>query len=99
VKLATVTIGSVLLLLLLLLLAPAAAQPSCITRDDLERVRKLMLDAIDQGFKQHAMQLFDNWLRDPNNQPARAQRGMRIGVKAYLGTRAATLRWAPPTCP
>jgi hypothetical protein len=48
--------------------------------------------------KQHTVGVFDSWLRDPSEQPARAIRGLRAGISAYARARTAALNWSIPLC-
>lgn len=82
---------------LLLALTPAQAT-DCLDPDAREKVRTLMLEGIDAGFRQHVVHVFDNWLKDSSDQPARAIKGMRIGINAYARSRAVALKWLPPIC-
>ena len=70
----------------------------CMGDEIQEEVRAIMLAALDQGLKQHFVHVFDNWLKDPADQPKRAAAGWRIGTSAYLRARAAVDRWDPPRC-
>lgn len=81
-----------------LVVMPAAAQTDCVNAEDRERVRTIMLDAVDAGLKRHTTNLFDNLLKDRGDQPDRMTRGMRGGIRLYLRSRAAALRWSPPIC-
>jgi hypothetical protein len=89
---------SVIALVLLLCISYAHSEITCMSAEARERVRALMLDGIDQGMKTHAQHMFEIWLKDPTRQPARARAGMRSGIIAYNGARAAAQRWSPPTC-
>lgn len=76
----------------------APAVPVCMSADDKELAREIMLEAVNDGLKRHTMAIYNNWLKDPSDQPGRASRGMRIGLVAFVRSRAAIMEWAPPTC-
>ena len=76
----------------------AVPTASCLDVETREKVRSIMLDGIDQGLKQHTVTIFDSWLKDPAEQPARAIRGMQSGISAYARSRREALRWTIPTC-
>jgi hypothetical protein len=94
-------VGIVLAGVILFAASPSkGAQPApCMDTEMRERVRMLMLSGIDQGFRAHAQHMFEVWQKDPTKQPARANAGMRSGITAYIGARAAAQRWSPPACP
>jgi hypothetical protein len=93
-----VTAVTVIVLITLLCVGIARSQPACMDTAMREQVRGLMLEGIDQGFRAHAQRMFEIWQKDPTKQPARANAGMRSGIIAYNGARAAAQRWSPPTC-
>ena len=70
----------------------------CVSAEDRERVRGLLLEAIDQGLKTQTVHMYDIWLKDNTEQPSRAIIGMQNGITAYIRTRAAALRWNPRPC-
>lgn len=75
-----------------------AQETECISHEDRERIQEIMLQAIDQGVKQQALKMFEIWLKDPTDQPERARRGMEVGIRAYIKSRAVVLRWSPRSC-
>jgi hypothetical protein len=80
-------------------LASADTQPElCMDADTRERVRKLMIEALDESLKSKIEDLFAVWLRDATDQPRRAQTGMNSALRAYVGARAAAMRFNPPEC-
>jgi hypothetical protein len=80
-------------------LASAQTRPElCMDSDTRERVRKIMLEALDEGLKEKIKDLFDVWLRDSTGQPARAVKGMDNALHAYVGARASAFRFNPPEC-
>jgi hypothetical protein len=74
----------------------AESSQLCMSSEATDRVRVLMLEAVDQAFKDHVMHLFDIWLKDNAAEPVRAQKGIRLGVSAYARSRESALRWRPP---
>ena len=91
----------ILALIMLIALAADAPRPEemiCLTTDERERVRALLLDSIDTGLKEHTVNLFGNMIKDPTDQPHRAIAGMRPAVIAYVTGRAAIQNWNPPIC-
>jgi hypothetical protein len=73
-------------------------QSACMDDDTRERVRGILLDGIDAALKAQAQHIFTTWMKDPTDQPRRATIGMRNGVNAYVGSRAAAKKWTPPHC-
>ena len=72
----------------------------CLDEAAREKVRTIMLEAIDEALKEHTKHMYEVWMKDPNsNQPSRAITGMRQGITAYANSRAAALRFDPPPCP
>lgn len=92
-----VLVGIVLVLHPLATAAPPES-PICMDADTRERTRTIMFAGIEDGLKRHTSSVFDMWLKDPNEQPARAARGMHLGISAYVRSRASLLRWSPPLC-
>jgi hypothetical protein len=72
--------------------------PACLDEASREKVRAIMLEAIDEALKQHTMHMYEVWMKDPREQPSRAITGMRAGITAYANSRAAALRFNPPAC-
>jgi hypothetical protein len=80
-------------------LASAETKPElCMDSDTRERVRALMIEALDNSLRQKVEELFASWLRDATDQPRRAQRGMDAALRAYVGARAAAMKFDPPEC-
>jgi hypothetical protein len=81
-------------------LASAETRPElCMDSDTRERVRKLMIEALDNSLREKIESLFAIWLRDATDQPRRAQTGMNTALRAYVGARAAAMKFDPPECP
>jgi hypothetical protein len=80
-------------------LASAESRPElCMDGDTRERVRKLMIEALDNSLRGKIESLFAVWLRDATDQPRRAQTGMNTALRAYVGARAAAMKFDPPEC-
>jgi hypothetical protein len=84
-----------------LLIAHAHAQPvdECLDAKTREHVRTIMLSALDRGLRDHTKHLFETWMKDPTDQPARAIAGIKPAINSYIGARNAALNWSPPLCP
>ena len=63
-----------------------------------EKIRTIMLEAIDQSLRDHIVRLHATWMKDETGQPARATTGARQGIKAYIGGRTNALKWNPVLC-
>lgn len=74
----------------------AESSQLCMSSEATARVRVLMLEAVEQAFKDHIMHLFEIWLKDSAAEPVRASKGVRLGVSAYARSRESALRWQPP---
>jgi len=71
----------------------------CVTDTETrENLRALMLEAIDQSFKEHIVRLHETWMKDDTSQPDRALKGVHQGVRAYVGGRRSAMNWNPPIC-
>jgi hypothetical protein len=80
-------------------LASAETRPElCMDNDTRERVRKLMIEALDNSLREKIESLFAVWLRDATDQPRRAQTGMNSALRAYVGARTAAMKFDPPEC-
>lgn len=64
-----------------------------------EKVRNMVLDALDESLREHVRKMYHIWLKDEGT-PARdrAGNGTRIGIRAYMRARADVLGWDPPLC-
>lgn len=87
-----------LLAVLWILGAHSEAPDACMDQASRDKVRSLMLEAIDEALKQHTQHMFDVWMKDPYSQPSRAITGMRAGITAYVNSRNAAMRFNPPLC-
>lgn len=72
----------------------------CMDADTRERIRKLLLEALDQSFKDHVEKMFETWMRVyyDAEQVNRARVGVRNGINAYLQARKGALKWTPMQC-
>src|SRR5262245_52181155 len=84
-------------------LASAESQPVelpiCMDEETRERLKSVMMEALDSSLKSHIEHVFEVWLRDSRAQPDRARTGVQQGIKAYLQARRGVEHWAPPPCP
>ena len=72
--------------------------PICIDEINRERIRGLMLDALDEALKTRVEHLYETWLRDDTGQPGRAATGARLAINAYARARVSMIEWDPPAC-
>jgi hypothetical protein len=49
-----------------------------------DRLTELDRQAIEQAYQRHIMLLFENWVKDPAQQPARALTGASTARAAYI---------------
>src|SRR5262245_48762343 len=64
-----------------------------------EHLRQLMLGALDSALHDHIAHVFDVWMKDEREQPARAKRGVQQGTSAYLRSRDGVMKWKLARCP
>jgi hypothetical protein len=50
---------------------------------DNAHIRSLLKDALDSALRDHVKHVFDVWMKDDTDQPARAATGVRNGIAAY----------------
>jgi len=75
------------------------AEPiKCVSVEERERIRTVVIEGIDKALKQHVQKLFDIWMKDTSKQPERAIEGMEIGISAHVRARTNALNWNPPPC-
>lgn len=48
-----------------------------------DKIRALVLEAMDQALQEHFRKLFANWISDDLKQPERARNGARRALKIY----------------
>ena len=70
----------------------------CMDSETRERVRSIMLLALDEALKTKVEELFAVWLRDSTGQPDRAGKGMEAALRAYQQARIAAMKFSPPEC-
>jgi hypothetical protein len=96
-------VGVVTILLTLILLAlcerDANSQVNvCVTPEQRNHLRAVMLKAVDDALADQVGHLFGNWVKDPAGQPKRAQTGTNNAVRAHVIARANVLAWDPAEC-
>lgn len=80
-------------------LASAETKPElCMDDTTRERVRTIMLQALDDALKDKIKDLYNVWLRDDTGQPQRAARGAEAAIRAYFHARGAAMKFNPPEC-
>ena len=81
-------------------LASAESRPEFCVSDEAarERIRAIMVDALDDALHDQIKLLFEVWMKDDRGQPERAKVGVRQAIKAHQGARKAALEWEPPLC-
>src|SRR5262245_40554407 len=72
--------------------------PICMDEETRERLKGVMMEALDNSLKTHIEHVFEIWLRDSRAQPERERTAVQQGVKAYLQARRGVESWAPPPC-
>jgi hypothetical protein len=70
----------------------------CVSVEERERIRTVVIEGIDMALKQHVQKLFDIWMKDTSSQPERAIEGMEVGISAHVRARTNALNWNPPPC-
>jgi len=78
-----------------------AQQPppeQCLTEDERERVRAIMIEALDDALHAQIKTLFGVWMKDEHGQPNRAAVGTRQAVYAYQQARKSAVNWKPLEC-
>jgi hypothetical protein len=89
----------VTLILIALLDRDASSQVSiCVTPEQRDHIREVMLKAVDHALDEQVGHLFGNWVKDPSGQPKRAQTGLNNSLKAFIISRANVLAWDPSEC-
>lgn len=63
-----------------------------------ERIRNIMMDALDEALHDQIKTLFIVMLKDERGQPDRAKVGVRQAIKAHQQARQGALDWMPPIC-
>jgi hypothetical protein len=70
----------------------------CVTPEQRDHIRGVMLTAIDRALDEQVGKLFANWVIDGTGQPKRAQTGTNNAIKAHIISRASVLAWDPHEC-
>ena len=77
----------------------ASSQVSvCVTPEQRDHIRDVMLKAVDHALDEQVGHLFSTWVKDPAGQPKRAQTGLNNSLKAFIVSRASVLAWDPAEC-
>jgi hypothetical protein len=64
--------------------AEAQEPPPAIAAKYATRLDQLDTEAIEGAYRDQIMHLFENWMRDPSGQPARAVTGARNARRAFV---------------
>jgi|SRR5262245_1921624 len=81
-------------------LESASAQiVQCADAPTREKIKGIMLEALDEALKNHIVHMFEIWMKDDRGQPERARNGTINGVNAYIKASNGVAAWAPPDCP
>ena len=86
------------LIALALIESHSETKAPCVSKEDQEHILRMSLRAVDQAFQHHVTNLFSNWVLDASQQPARAQKGMQNGIKAWLRAQDDAKNWTPAVC-
>jgi hypothetical protein len=79
--------------------AIGATDHECVkSAEEIERIRSLALEAIDQALKIHIAQLYGIGLHDSADAPRRSNAGIKNGLRVYHRARADIMAWNPPVC-
>lgn len=70
----------------------------CVTPEQRDHIRDVMLKAVDHALDEQVGNLFGNWVKDSQGQPKRAQTGLNNTLKAFVISRANVLAWDPAEC-
>lgn len=72
---------------------------TCITDEDArERVRQIMITALDDGLHDYLVKLFTTWMADDRGQPERARIGVSQAFRAHQIAKQLAYEWNPPLC-
>lgn len=91
-------VNSIMLASVIMLQPVMGAEMTCVTREERERIQGLMIQALDNAFRAHVQHMFEVWMKDSIDQPARARAGTLNGVKAYINAYQSSQHWEPPIC-
>lgn len=70
----------------------------CVTPEQRDHLRTVLLNAVDRALDEQVSKLFANWVVDSTGQPKRAQTGLNNSLKAHIVARANILAWDPHEC-
>ncbi len=70
----------------------------CVTPEQRNHIRDVMLKAVDGALDSQVDRLFANWVLDGTGQPKRAQTGTNNAIRAFIVARANVLAWDPAEC-
>jgi hypothetical protein len=96
-----VGVATIIVTLILLALCERDANSQvniCVTPEQRNHIRDVMLKSVDGALDDQVSHLFSTWVKDPTGQPKRAQNGLNTTLKAYLLSRANVLAWNPSEC-
>lgn len=79
--------------------AEPKAKITCMSGEMRDKVRGLTLVGLDNALTKRMEQLFDVWMRDEADQPARARTGTQQAISAYVRSRHYMAAWNPEVCP
>lgn len=71
----------------------------CTDQATKEKIKGMMLEALDEALRQHIVHMFEIWMKDDRGQPERARNGTVNGINAYIKASQGVTAWAPPDCP
>lgn len=95
----TVGVGATLVMLYAIEVIGAEQPPiRCMNTEIREKVRVILLAGLDDALKDRVMHVFEVWMKDSSQQPARASVGVRQATRAYVESREFVERWNPPPC-
>jgi hypothetical protein len=98
VALAVLVVTVVTTLLLIALLEAEGQVNVCVTPEQRNHLRSVMLQAVDHALDEQVGKLFGVWVQDSTGQPKRAQTGTNNAVRAHIIARANVLAWDPQEC-
>ena len=80
-------------------LTSAESQPCLtLTPEEIAHIKEIGRGALEDALKDHVTRLFESWMKDDRDQPARTNNGIRQGIRAYLSAKRNMESWQPPLC-
>lgn len=80
-------------------LSSAESQPCVtLTKEEIEHLKEVGRAALEDALKDHVSRLYESWMKDDRDQPARANNGIRQGIRAYISAKRNLEAWQPPLC-